>query len=182
MPAAISVYAAFQDLLRARARARAEPHPRLRKLALDAMDDRRDPCLQHRGMCREPRSHAARPGSPTRSRQCSRKGSYGREGVRRSCSLGSGAVEGAENEANSLPTRFDLAYCAAHALCRAALRHYGFRPSKRYAVFRCCRTRLAGPEVWRVLSKCHDKRNRTECEGAFDFYCRRDRLSCGTCT
>lgn len=157
MPAAISVYAAFQDLLRARARARAEPHPRLRKLALDAMDDRRDPCLQHRGMCREPRSHAARPGSPTRSRQCSRKGSYGREGVRRSCSLGSAAVEGAENEANSLPTWFDLAYSAAHALC-------------------------LGPEVWRVLSKCHDKRNRTECEGAFDFYCRRDRLSCGTCT
>jgi hypothetical protein len=25
-----------------------------------------------------------------------------------------------------------------------------------------------GPEVWRVLSKCHDLRNRTEYEGALD--------------
>jgi hypothetical protein len=25
-----------------------------------------------------------------------------------------------------------------------------------------------GPEVWRVLSKCHDVRNRTEYEGALD--------------
>jgi len=25
-----------------------------------------------------------------------------------------------------------------------------------------------GPEVWRVLSKCHDARNRTEYEGALD--------------
>ena len=25
-----------------------------------------------------------------------------------------------------------------------------------------------GPEVWRVLSKCHDMRNRTEYEGAVD--------------
>lgn len=30
---------------------------------------------------------------------------------------------------------FDLAYSAAHALCLAALRHHGFRPSKRYIVF-----------------------------------------------
>jgi hypothetical protein len=25
-----------------------------------------------------------------------------------------------------------------------------------------------GPEVWRVLSKCHDMRNRTEYDGALD--------------
>ncbi|MNC96924.1 hypothetical protein D3C83_144270 [compost metagenome] len=25
-----------------------------------------------------------------------------------------------------------------------------------------------GPDVWRVLSKCHDMRNRTEYEGALD--------------
>ena len=25
-----------------------------------------------------------------------------------------------------------------------------------------------GPEVWRILSKCHDMRNRTEYEGALD--------------
>ena len=44
-------------------------------------------------------------------------------------------LKDAENEANSLDSRFDLAYSAAHALCLAALRHQGFRPSKRYIVF-----------------------------------------------
>ena len=75
----------------------------------------------------------------------------------------------AENEANSLESRFDLAYGAAHALCLAALRHHGFRPSKRYIVFQVLPDTLGlGPEVWRVLSKCHDMRNRTEYEGAID--------------
>ena len=44
-------------------------------------------------------------------------------------------LKDAENETNSLDSRFDLAYSAAHALCLAALRHHGFRPSKRYIVF-----------------------------------------------
>src|SRR5712692_9065 len=61
------------------------------------------------------------------------------------------------------------AYSAAHALCLAALRHHGFRPSKRYIVFQVLPDTLGlGPEVWRILSKCHDMRNRTECEGALD--------------
>ena len=73
----------------------------------------------------------------------------------------------AENPANSLDGRFDLAYAAAHALCLAALRYRGFRPSKRYIVFQVLPDTLGlGPEVWRVLSKCHDLRNRTEYEGA----------------
>jgi hypothetical protein len=64
---------------------------------------------------------------------------------------------------------FDLAYGAAHALCLAALRYQGFRPSKRYIVFQVLPDTLGlGPEVWRVLSKCHDMRNRTEYEGALD--------------
>jgi hypothetical protein len=75
----------------------------------------------------------------------------------------------AENDANSLESRFDLAYGAAHALCLAALRHQGYRPSKRYIVFQVLPDTLGlGPEVWRVLSKCHDLRNRTEYEGAVD--------------
>lgn len=41
----------------------------------------------------------------------------------------------AENASLSLDSRFDLAYSAAHALCLAALRHHGCRPSKRYIVF-----------------------------------------------
>ena len=78
-------------------------------------------------------------------------------------------LKDAENDANSLEGRFDLAYGAAHALCLAALRYHGFRPSKRYIVFQVLPDTLGlGPEVWRVLSKCHDMRNRTEYEGALD--------------
>jgi hypothetical protein len=74
-----------------------------------------------------------------------------------------------EGDANSLESRFDLAYGAAHALCLAALRYHGFRPSKRYIVFQVLTDTLGlGPEVWRVLSKCDDMRNRTEYEGALD--------------
>jgi hypothetical protein len=75
----------------------------------------------------------------------------------------------AENETLSLDGRFDLAYNAAHALCLAALRHHGYRPSKRYVVFQVLPDTLGlGPDVWRVLSKCHDLRNRAEYEGALD--------------
>lgn len=78
-------------------------------------------------------------------------------------------LKDAQNAANSLDSRFDLAYSAAHALSLAALRHHGFRPSKRYIVFQVLPHTLGlGPEVWRVLAKCHDLRNRTEYEGALD--------------
>jgi len=72
-------------------------------------------------------------------------------------------------EANALESRFDLAYNAAHSLCLAALRHAGFRPTNRYIVFQVLPHTLGvGPEVWRVLAKCHDVRNRGEYEG--DLY------------
>lgn len=78
-------------------------------------------------------------------------------------------LKDAENESNSLESRFDLAYGAAHALCLAALRHHGYRASKRYIVFQVLPDTLGlGPELWRVLSKCHDMRNRTEYEGVLD--------------
>lgn len=78
-------------------------------------------------------------------------------------------LQDSENTSNSLDSRFDLAYSAAHALCLAALRHHGYRPSKRYIVFQVLPDTLGlGPEVWRVLSKCHDMRNRTEYEGVLD--------------
>ncbi|HWE22959.1 MAG TPA: hypothetical protein VG496_03365 [Myxococcales bacterium] len=79
-------------------------------------------------------------------------------------------LKDAEREENSLDSRFDLAYGAAHALCLAALRHRGFRPLRqRYIVFQVLPETLGlGPEVWRILSKCHDIRNRTEYEGALD--------------
>jgi hypothetical protein len=78
-------------------------------------------------------------------------------------------LKDAEKQENSLESRFDLAYGAAHALCLAALRHHGYRASKRYIVFQVLPDTLGlGPEVWRVLSKCHDMRNRTEYEGALE--------------
>jgi hypothetical protein len=80
-----------------------------------------------------------------------------------------GLLHDAERRENSLDSRFDLAYGAAHALCLAALRHHGFRSSKRYVVFQVLPDTLGlGPDVWRVLSKAHDARNRTEYEGAID--------------
>jgi hypothetical protein len=75
----------------------------------------------------------------------------------------------AENPANSLASRFDLAYNAAHALCLAALRRSGYRATNRYIVFQALPHTLGvGPEVWRVLARCHDLRNRGEYEG--DLY------------
>ena len=78
-------------------------------------------------------------------------------------------LKDAENVANSRDSRFDLAYGAGHALCLAALRYRGYRSDRRYIVFQLLPDTLdLGPEVWRVLSKCHDLRNRTEYEGAVE--------------
>ena len=50
-----------------------------------------------------------------------------------------------------------------------SLRYHGFRPSNRYIVFQVLPDTLGlGPEVWKVLSMCHDARNRTEYEGILD--------------
>ena len=85
------------------------------------------------------------------------------QGLKRS---GLSRLRDAENPENSLDGGFDLAYGAAHALCLAALRYRGFRPVKRYIVFQVLPDTLGlGPEVWRVLSKCHDLRNRTCTKG-----------------
>lgn len=66
----------------------------------------------------------------------------------------------------ALESRFDLAYNAAHALCLAALRHKGYRAHNRYIVFQVLPHTLGlGPEVWRVLAKCHEVRNLGEYEG-----------------
>ena len=67
---------------------------------------------------------------------------------------------------NSLESRFDLAYNAAHSLCLAALRWHGYRSTNRYIVFQALPHTLGlGPEVWRVLDKCHSIRNLGEYEG-----------------
>ncbi len=75
-------------------------------------------------------------------------------------------LQDASNHQNSLEGRFDLAYNAAHALCLAALRWHGYRASNRYIVFQVLpHTLKLGPEVWRVLAKCHHVRNLGEYEG-----------------
>lgn len=76
----------------------------------------------------------------------------------------------AQNPDISIESRFDLAYNAAHALSLAALRRAGYRSANRYIVFQLLPHTLGlGPEIWRVLSKCHDVRNRGEYEGDLDL-------------
>ena len=79
-------------------------------------------------------------------------------------------LKDAANKGNSLESRFDLAYNAAHALSLAALRYHGYRPKNRYIVFQVLPHTLGlGPDVWRVLAKCHDLRNRGAYEGDLDI-------------
>jgi hypothetical protein len=74
----------------------------------------------------------------------------------------------ARNASLALESRFDLAYNAAHALCLAALRRHGYA-RQRYIVFQALPQTLGlGPEVWRVLDKCHHMRNVAEYEGILD--------------
>ncbi len=85
------------------------------------------------------------------------------EGLKRS---GNARLRDAENTSLSLESRFDLAYNAAHSLCLAALRWHGYRPEHRYIVFQLLPHTLGlGPQVWRVLDKCHGIRNLGEYEG-----------------
>ncbi|MCA3003528.1 MAG: hypothetical protein ACK5RJ_04865 [Burkholderiales bacterium] len=75
-------------------------------------------------------------------------------------------LDDARQEVLSIESRFDVAYGAAHAFCLAALRWHGYRPSHRFIVFQLLPNTLGlGPEVWRVLAKCHDMRNLLEYEG-----------------
>ncbi len=79
----------------------------------------------------------------------------------------------AHNEALALESQLDLAYNAAHALCLAALRRKGYRPSNRFIVFQVLPHTLGlGPDVWRVLDKCHNTRNLGEYEGMLDVNAR----------
>lgn len=79
---------------------------------------------------------------------------------------GKARLQDSHNNDLALESRFDLAYSAAHCFCLAALRWHGFRASNRYIVFQLLPVTLGlGPEVWRVLAKCHNLRNLAEYEG-----------------
>ncbi len=82
---------------------------------------------------------------------------------------GRARLQDAGNTSLAVESRFDLAYNAAHALCLAALRAKGYRSTNRYIVFQVLPHTLGlGPEVWRVLDLCHNKRNLGEYEGLLD--------------
>ena len=82
--------------------------------------------------------------------------------------LGRTRLEGARKTDLALESRFDLGYGAAHALSLAALRWHGYRSENRYLVFQCLQHTLGlGPEHWRVLALCHERRNAAEYAGDF---------------
>ena len=75
-------------------------------------------------------------------------------------------LKDANNISLASESRFDLAYNAAHALALSVLRWHGYRAENRYIVFQVLPFTVGlGPEVWRVLAKCHDRRNLAEYEG-----------------
>jgi len=75
----------------------------------------------------------------------------------------------AVSEELSIESRFDLAYNAAHALALAALRRLGYRSESRHLVFQALpHTAGLAASEWRVLSKCHERRNLAEYEGLVD--------------
>jgi hypothetical protein len=83
---------------------------------------------------------------------------------------GQSRLKDAMNITLAVESRFDLAYNVAHSLSLAALRWHGYRAGNRYIVFQVLpHTIGVGPEVWRVLSKCHDCRNLAEYEGYLDI-------------
>lgn len=76
----------------------------------------------------------------------------------------------AKNTTLAIESRFDLAYNAAHSLALAALRWHGYRSNNRYIVFQVLPFTIGvGPEVWRILAKCHDCRNLAEYEGHIEI-------------
>ena len=80
--------------------------------------------------------------------------------------LGRTRLDGARKSDLALENRFDLGYGAAHALSLAALRWHGYRSENRYIVFQCLQHTLGlGPEYWRVLALCHERRNSAEYGG-----------------
>ena len=70
----------------------------------------------------------------------------------------------------SAESKFELAYGAAHAFALAGMRWHGYRPAnRRYVVFQALASTLGiRPQDWRILDKCHAKRNALEYEGTFD--------------
>lgn len=81
---------------------------------------------------------------------------------------GGNKLDDAQNDDNSIDSRFGLAYSAAHALSSAALRRNGYRAKNRHMVFQCLtHTSELEKEHVRILIDAHGKRNKSEYEGAY---------------
>ena len=75
-------------------------------------------------------------------------------------------LEDSRNPVLSFDSRFDLAYNATHSLSLAALRWHGYRANSRYIVFQVLPHTLGlPPEIWRLLTEAHRRRNQSECDG-----------------
>ena len=75
-------------------------------------------------------------------------------------------LKDAQNPSLSFPSRFDLAYNAAHAVALLALRKAGYRSENRYLVFQCLQHTAGLPaSKWRVLDHAHRQRNIAEYQG-----------------
>jgi hypothetical protein len=86
--------------------------------------------------------------------------------LRRLVALARERLEDAQRVGLSPESQFTLAYGAGHAISLAGLRRCGYRTDKRYLVFQLLpETMGAGPEIWRILDKAHEKRNLVEYEG-----------------
>jgi len=83
--------------------------------------------------------------------------------------MGSRLLEDSRNVELSIESRFSLVYGASHALASAALRWHGYRSQNRYLVFQCLEHTVGFTSAqWRVLSLCHDRRNKAEYGGVMD--------------
>lgn len=94
----------------------------------------------------------------------------GKEEVSRLLASAEVQLRDSRNAALAAPSRFMLAYNAAHALALAALRRAGYRPSSaghRKIIFQVLADTAGAPaELWLALDKYHDRRNAAEYEGA----------------
>jgi hypothetical protein len=94
----------------------------------------------------------------------------GKDEVGRLLASAEAQLRDSRNATLAAPSRFMLAYNAAHALAFAALRRAGFRPSSaghRKIIFQVLAETAGAPaELWLALDRYHDRRNAAEYEGA----------------
>lgn len=91
---------------------------------------------------------------------------FGRDEIEGLLRSSAARLADAQNEELSPESRFDLAHGAAHAFALAALRRRGYRSDTRYIVFQCLPQTLGTPAAtWRLLAKCHERRDLAEYEG-----------------